>query len=205
MIGREGEIVCPEPLLWYEIHQRLLKAAPGEVTRIPKPPQPLILSGWWASTNLQKLIRWRETVEWAERWRFTHLIGELPDERLHKVDPIEFLLPLLSLNPYPNRSYETRQKPTLEEENTALNRLSLNWGEIAGSIAIHCQPLRFTGAKRRRLLVRADADNDFKPPWGEWNSITAGASTHFKHFRRAVNDAIKPHEVDHIDVVHRKL
>src|SRR5688572_10465584 len=111
MIGKEGEIVCPEPRLWYDIYQRLVEATQGGRTLIAKPPRPLILGGWWGSSDLEKQVRWRETIEWAKLWGLSDLIGELPDERMHKVDLMKLLLPLLSINPYPNRNYTPRQKP----------------------------------------------------------------------------------------------
>ena len=99
MIGTEGEIICPEPSPWHDIYLRLVNAARESQAKMPMPPRPLILGGWWGSTDLEKQRRWQETIEWSKEWGFTELIGELPDERMHKVDALTLLLPLLSLNP----------------------------------------------------------------------------------------------------------
>ena len=72
--------------------------------------------------------------------------------------------------------------------------------EIVGNeIGNITRPLAFTGEKARRLLVFADAA--FTPPWGGWSYLSKQETERrtFAHFRAAINKAIAPHEVDHID------
>lgn len=48
--------------------------------------------------------------------------------------------------------------------------------------------------------------DSYPPPWGSWLSLARGGSRRaFTRFRAAVNAAIKPHEVDHIDFDLRPL
>ena len=60
------------------------------------------------------------------------------------------------------------------------------------------KPLRFTGKKKRRLVVRADEKH--APPWGGWNALAPGENRRaFTHLRSAINRAISPLQVDQID------
>ncbi|MBK6631442.1 MAG: hypothetical protein IPG33_10575 [Betaproteobacteria bacterium] len=73
------------------------------------------------------------------------------------------------------------------------------WAEIVGNeLANVTRPLLFTGEKARRLLILANATST--PPWGSWSLSTQESKRRtFSHFRAAINEAIAPHEVDHID------
>ncbi len=76
------------------------------------------------------------------------------------------------------------------------------WPEIAGKeLSGVTQPIAFAGKKARRLIVHADAK--VKPPWGDWTFRTPIRKERdtFTAFRSAVNRAISPHEVDHIDFI----
>jgi hypothetical protein len=61
------------------------------------------------------------------------------------------------------------------------------------------QPLELTGPKARRLLLYADAT--VRPAWGSWSRIDRleSAGRAFRELRAAINKAIAPHEIDHID------
>lgn len=57
---RQGERVCPKPNRWMamaDILARFQRASP--------PPPPLILGGWNFSSNLEKIVRLKEQIEWA--------------------------------------------------------------------------------------------------------------------------------------------
>ena len=84
--------------------------------------------------------------------------------------------------------------------------LAAQWPQIVGKeLSGITHPLDFTGKKARRLLVRAD--NNTLPPWGDWvnRSTVESERRTFTHFRAAVNKAISPHEVDHIDFIDEQL
>jgi hypothetical protein len=67
--------ICPLPDVWAAVHQQLLKAwKTTGAAAMPEPPVPLILGGWAFSSDAQKADRWTETVKWAERHGFSHLI-----------------------------------------------------------------------------------------------------------------------------------
>jgi len=70
--------LCPKPQKWNEIYQKLRVARDtSKESTIPQPPIPLILAGWWASTNKDKHERWAQTLEWAKRYGFSELIPVL--------------------------------------------------------------------------------------------------------------------------------
>lgn len=56
--------VCPQPMRWNE----LWKMLPDRQRRGGgwQPSVPLILGGWWHSSNLEKMLRLKEHIEWAE-------------------------------------------------------------------------------------------------------------------------------------------
>ena len=200
MSGKSMEAICPNPRTWHDIHARLSKAAMLASPRILPPPRPLILAGWNFSSDLEKKKRWDDTVEWANTHRLNHLIGEIPEGEMYKVDLGFLLMPLLCINPYPNWNYESKPPLPTKLGVELLARLRDGWAGIAGPIADSTQPRNFSGKKWRRLVVLADAD--IRPPWGSWSRIDRSLAQHFRDFRRSVNRAILPHEVDHIDFVH---
>ena len=57
--------VCPNPIPWNNIFKKLSKFA-NDHENLSKPPVPLILSGWWATSDQCKKDRWEETVYWAK-------------------------------------------------------------------------------------------------------------------------------------------
>ncbi len=67
--------ICPLPQIWNEIHQNLTVALENNFSEsIPKPPIPLILNGWTFSSDQDKSSRWKETLNWAEKYGFIDLI-----------------------------------------------------------------------------------------------------------------------------------
>jgi hypothetical protein len=73
------EFVCPLPMKWNEVWQILddAREARGD-PEVPPPPVPPILAAWHVPA-LWKMVRWRETLEWAEKHGFLHLIPQLED------------------------------------------------------------------------------------------------------------------------------
>jgi hypothetical protein len=192
--------ICPTPSKWHEIFKRLKSAWEKDAAVGVKPPVPLILAGWNYSNDMEKKDRWDATVQWAKAANLEHLIGELSEDDSYSVDvPIYCLLPLLGLEAYPYRNFMPRDTPTDVEVKQALYILKERWNEIVGSdLGAVTTPLHFTGKKKRRLLV--SAKSYAKPPWGTWFELYNNEKRRaFTYFRRAINDAISPLEVDHID------
>ena len=57
--------LCPQPQFW----DRLWKLLPNQVQKPSggwNPPLPLILAAWENATGLDKMLRLREHIEWAE-------------------------------------------------------------------------------------------------------------------------------------------
>jgi hypothetical protein len=71
--------ICPHPMQWNAIYERLLKVA-NDRSDLPKPPVPLILNGWIFSSDNEKEARWSETVRWAESAGCTDVIQKLAAE-----------------------------------------------------------------------------------------------------------------------------
>jgi hypothetical protein len=67
-------------MVWDEIYKKLLDEynKANDNTILP-PPVPLILNGWVFSTGLEKALRWKETVEWAEKYGFSSLVPPIQD------------------------------------------------------------------------------------------------------------------------------
>ena len=68
------------PQIWSEIHQELVLVCAKEHISL-NPPTPLILNGWMFSSDREKLFRWKETIEWAEKNGLSNLIPNLTDSQ----------------------------------------------------------------------------------------------------------------------------
>lgn len=73
------------PTKWNEIYTSLLEVCERyDKNQADKPPVPLILAAWHETPGLMKLLRWRDTIEWAEKHNVLHLIPVLKDEEKFK-------------------------------------------------------------------------------------------------------------------------
>jgi len=188
---------------WNEVFKRLLEYADTHDCTPSRPPTPLILGGWWASNDTEKLLRWRETVDWAVVNNCTAIIEGISDQDYYQVDkPSDYQIGPLGGPCYRPWDFEAKARPSFEDVAKYLDYLSAHWVEIVGSsLATVTRPLAFTGNKARRLLVYAE--RTAVPPWGGWKCLSPDETERrtFTRFRSAVNKAINPHEVDHIEFI----
>jgi hypothetical protein len=194
------KFVCPLPSLWNEVYQRLHSAWLKDGSNGSPPPVPLILSGWAFSNDLEKKKRWESTVKWASERDFEDLIPEIEESQSHMVTKLSTYEVGPEAGPtYLKRDSPPKTTPSAEEAESALHLLITNWKEIAGlELASHTKPLKFTGKRRRRLLVLADPK--YIPPWGSWSELKPGHGRRsFTRLRKRVNEIINPLMVDHVD------
>jgi hypothetical protein len=193
--------ICPNPMPWHETFERLSNYAQSHACTPPSPPKPLILNGWVYSNDVQKMQRWEETVHWAERNGCSNLVSNISDRDFYFVEePTTY-----EVGPFGGPmcrawDFKAKSRPSSEQITQFMDTLLSRWSEIVGNeIASITRPLTFTGEKARRLLVFANTANN--PPWGSWSYLSEQDSKRrtFTHFRAAINKAIAPHEVDHID------
>jgi len=191
--------VCPHPSAWQSMHEKLVEYSRVARCAPPEPPTPLVLAGWAYSNDRQKLERWEETVSWCAKNGCSSLLDTLSEHDFYCAkQPTEYEIGPL----YLSWSYEPRQRPDAQQIETCLAGLERLWPEIAGEdIARVTRPVRLTGAKGRRLVVTAAPGHT--PPWGDWDRLSDDPSKRraFSRLRAAVNRAIAPHEIDHIDFV----
>ena len=194
--------VCPNPAVWAKVGKKLLRASGATRFQSPDaPPIPLVLSGWWYTNDLDKKIRWEETTRWAAERGLDHIIDELGTEDFYYTSEIS----TYEISPVGGPMYRRwdsteKQRPSDEEICAALKRLRTDWQAIVGSrLGEISRPVEFTGAKARRLIVEFDPQTT--PPWGDWNQRSAeeDARRSFTTFRKAINAAISPLEVDHVE------
>jgi len=195
--------ICPKPIPWIKAHQHLLRFAESQECTPPSPPKPLILSGWDYSNDIEKMRRWEDMVEWARNNNCLEIVKGIPDNQFYKVDePTTYEIgPLGRPMPWP-WNFEARSRPSAQFLERKLEELVSEWPRIIGKqLAAVTRPIVFTGKKARRLLVRADSQTT--PPWGGWTrrSNVESERRTFTTFRSAINKAISPHEVDHVDFV----
>jgi hypothetical protein len=159
------------------------------------------LGGWWASNDVEKLKRWEETAAWAENNGCTELIGEIPDHDFYCVDnPTSYEVGPMGGPMYREWDFDTKERPGSEKLTHHMEALRSRWPEIVGhELGRFSRPVSFTGKKARRLLV--SVDGVAKPPWGGWAHLSAKEEERrtFTRFRAAINEAIAPHEIDHVD------
>jgi hypothetical protein len=190
------------PKDWHRFHL-FLKA--NKQTGQKDPPVPLILAASDES-NATKHHCLSAQLHWAQENgcldESLRYLSEIPVEQWNSC----------SLEQWDQDSYhnlhwgwtsDPKPKMTTKTAAKLVEHLRSHWDEIAGEeLSSVTSPLRFEGAKGRRLVVLARSDTT--PPWGSWSSLARGENTKFfTRFRAAVNAAIKPHEVDHIDFVHK--
>jgi hypothetical protein len=68
---QEHQRVCPQPQHWHTLWEMLPERK--QVGAGWQPPLPLILGAWHYASNLEKMLRLAEHIEWAERH------GSLPE------------------------------------------------------------------------------------------------------------------------------
>lgn len=192
--------ICPKPYKWHEIFERLRSAwqNAGAVGR--KPPVPLILAGWNFSNDVEKKLRWEDTLAWAKKHDLVHLVGDLSEDDCYFVDePSNYQISPMGGPMFLDWNFEPRDTPTEEQVKHAIKLLKEHWAEIIGNeLGSVTSPANFTGKRKRRLLVLAN--NTYTPPWGTWFELHNDERRRaFTHFRRAINSAIVPLHVDHVE------
>lgn len=190
--------ICPIPTRWNAIYESLLKACTSQATA-SKPPVPLILNSWWSMNDVEKVERWEETKTWAEENGFSELLTVAPEEWYSVDEPSTYDIGPLGGPMYLPWRFEPSPIPSPDQVETVFIKLTENWEKIAGELSQYTRPSRITGKKRRRLVV-VRVPSAPSPRWGDWNKLAVGHSRRrFTEFRRAVNEAIAPFEIDHID------
>lgn len=188
---RDLLVVCPLPGAWDRVFHKLSRATAGN--EAPKPPVPLILNGWFFSNDFDKQQRWRETCLWAEEHHLEDIVGGIAADEWYRVESMS------GYRPYSSGTWrsEPSPKPTAERVTDIEAELQRDWSAIVGpELAAMTRPTRLTGSKRQRLLVAAREGT--QAPWGAWDCLVANRHT-FTEFRDAVNRAVHPHWIDHID------
>ena len=194
----------PMPADWAKLHAALIEAwMVKNDSNVPKPPVPLILAGAASSTASAIRGRWVELIEWANTYGFSRILSaQMP--RPPQIDVADSIAGVTKDGrgwwpEYGEQYHEPKKKPSPEAVLAAIEELGKRWSAIVGAeLAKHTKPLRFTGHKSRRLLVAADPGES--PPWGNWWSATKNPKA-FTTFRKAINAAIDPMEVDEITFV----
>jgi len=199
--------ICPNPSAWNSVFEQLTKFAQEHICSPTLPPKPLILAGWVYSNDVEKMQRWNETLSWAEKNGCSDLVEHIVDLDFYFVDePTTYRTGPMGGPMFQEWNFEEKDRPDENQLSELITLLFSQWKEIVGlEIASITQPLRFSGEKARKLIVLAETDA--KPPWGKWIELSDQESARrtFTKFRAAINNAIAPHEVDHIDFVHRDL
>ena len=193
--------ICPNPMAWNRAFERLVMHAKSRTCILPSPPTPLILAGWAYSNDAEKMRRWEETVAWANANGCPEVVNEVPDADFYVVDnPSTHTVGPLGGPMYRPWDFEAKARPSPEGLDERLKKLVSRWSEIVGEeLGRATRPLTFAGKKARRLLVQADAN--VRPTWGGWHCRSRLESERltFSRFRAAINKAIAPHEIDHVD------
>ena len=112
-----------------------------------------------------------------------------------------FMAPSFDFYYEPDQVHDPKPKLSREEKKELILRLRENWEKVVGvELARITEPKVFKGKKSRLLLVQYKPGS-YRPPWGSWWYIRENINEryHFRHLRKAINEAIAPHEVDHID------
>jgi hypothetical protein len=200
------KLVCPLPWPWMKLKDRLKEAA--RTYGIPSPPGAIVLAGWNYSSDYEKWHRWQETLAWASRHGFTALLDELlanlNDESMYFVvgEISHYTVGPLGGPMYLDWNCDPKPKLDHDSREILIATLRSNWVDIVGNnLGNITFPVRLTGTKGRKLLVAVRSGR--KPPWGSWTTLASSYDRRrtFTAFRKAINHAISPHVVDHIDFI----
>jgi len=161
--------VCPNPIPWNQVFERLASYAENCPCVSTSPPAPLILAGWAYSNDHEKMGRWEETVAWANVNGCAEIVDGIPDSDFYFVDnPSTYTIGPLGGAMYRPWYFEAKFLPSSDDLNWLLEILISTWTEIVGEeLARATRSLAFSGKKVRRLLVYADAN--VRPMWGDWS------------------------------------
>jgi hypothetical protein len=191
--------ISPKPELWYKVFQTLEKYARTHKCAPADPPRALVLSGWIYSNDLERKTRWDETIKWASANNCLDIVKDIPVSEYYEVVELStYPIGPLGGPMYLSWNYDEKTPPEALEQ--SLQILTTNWRSIAGrELSKITEPYMFSGKKARRLLVYYQ--KSYKPPWGDWSHLSGDESKRrtFTNFRAAVNKAISPHMVDHIN------
>jgi hypothetical protein len=161
----------------------------------------MILAGAAFSTADQIRRRWQDLVEWSNRNGFSDELKSLLPCSSPKIDVAKSLAGVSDDGTgwwpvWGEQNHEPKERPSRELVREVFDNLMKNWMKIVGAeLGGSTKPLRFTGRKSRRLLVAADLR--VTPPWGSWYSASIDPNA-FRQFRKKINEAIVPMEVDDI-------
>lgn len=189
-------IVCPKPMVWDRIYKRLKRMSESRLCVPAAPPMPLILTGWHASDDLDKMKRWEET----RRWAIANELGMVV-RSLEKSDWYFTEWPIIS---EPHRYFSSRDgnprpKASKEDREALIQKLCYNWESIAGRIHRSTIPVALTGTKGRRLVVKVTGRG--YPTWGGWTHLSNDADRRrsFTVFRAKLNQVVDPFGIDIVD------
>ena len=193
--------ICPQPAIWNEVYQRLKRYADCHACGPQQPPTPLLLAGWIYSNDVAKLRCWEAMMAWATQNGCSDFLSEIPAEQFYCVEtPTSYVVGPMGGPMFRQWDSQSRTKPDDATLVRLMEILESRWTEVVGQdLAKATSPIGFTGAKARRLVVLADGSA--LPPWGTWTerAFDEEKRRSFTRLRAAINSAIAPHEVDHID------
>jgi hypothetical protein len=199
--------ICPNPSRWNDVFEQLVEFSETHPCNPSRPPAPLILGGWAFSDDTDKMRVWRETVDWASANGCVGIVEGIADGDFYKVEtPTRYSVGPMGGPCYRPWDFEAKVRPSEDELAKHLEYLSVHWADIAGlALSTVTCPIAFTGKKARRLLMQAE--DTATPPWGGWSHRSSDEAMRrmFTRFRSAVNKAIRPHEVDHIEFITNPL
>jgi hypothetical protein len=83
--AQKNDRICPRPDKWNRLYRMLPKKRGASGKR--EPALPLILAAWWGTSELQKIQRLREHIEWADAHgcldKAYAFLRSLPEEEWH--------------------------------------------------------------------------------------------------------------------------
>ena len=189
------------PVDWARIHTLLAQERLRRRLSVPEPPVPLILAGAAFSSASAIRQRWTDLLDWAT----AHGLLGLLIEHLPPAPDVDVAESIAGISEdgrgcwpeYGEQSHQKKKRPSDATVAATLKQLQANWADVAGAELATCtRPLRFSGHKRRRLVVMANPNS--KPPWGSWYSTSRNPRA-FTKFRKEINALIAPMEVDQVD------
>src|SRR5262245_13660298 len=107
--------ICPNPLPWVDVVDRLTAFAKMRPCSPPSPPAPLVLGGWAYSNDVEKMRRWDETVAWAHRNGCSHLVDIPAVDFYYSRQPTSYASGPIGGPMYREWEFQPKERPTQDE------------------------------------------------------------------------------------------
>lgn len=149
---------------WHEAFKRLTNYAQSHDCTPPSPPKPLILAGWVYSNDVEKMQRWKETIDWARKNGCGNLVSDIVDRDFYFVEePTSYMVGPMGGPMYRYWDSDAKNRPSSEQITQSMEILLFRWSEVVGSSLLLTRRLLHHGVGGRIFPKMRQSDEPSLP------------------------------------------